>query len=272
MTKSRQALVAALGAALAVLGTAASAQQPAQPDADAIARQSLEAFYYPGKDFRALIEMKLVTRNGETRERSLTMLRKNGGGPGGPQRYLLYFHKPEDVRRMAFLVWKYPERDDDRWLFLPAIDLVKRIAASDRRSSFVGSDFTYEDISGRDLAADTRKLLREEKLAGIPCHLLECAPREEAEYGRKLSWIDRKSFLPRREEYYDRRGELYKLFSADTVEDIKGVPTITRRTMKDVRTGHTTTVELTAVEYGLGLDDETFTERFLRRPPQRWMR
>jgi predicted RND superfamily exporter protein/outer membrane lipoprotein-sorting protein len=254
-----------------VLSSGSALADGPKPDADEIAKRSLLAFYYPGKDFRAKIAMKLQTKGGDVRERQIAMLRKNEGEPGGNQRYFLYFHKPDDVRRTAFLVWKYPEKDDDRWLFLPAVDVVRRIAASDRRSSFVGSDFTYEDISGRDLAADTRKLLGTEKLGDVGCFVIESLPKEEAEYGKKVSWIETQTYLPKKEEYYDRRGQLYKVFTADALETVKGFPTITRRTMKDVSTGHVTTVEMSAIDYGVGVEDEVFTERFLRRPPKRWI-
>jgi predicted RND superfamily exporter protein/outer membrane lipoprotein-sorting protein len=254
-----------------ILLASAGAQAQGAPDSDEIARRSLLATYYPGKDFRAKVTMRLVARNGQVRERQVTMLRKNVGAAGGDQRYFIYFQKPEEVRRTAFLVLKHPDRDDDRWLFLPAVDLVRRIAASDRRSSFVGSDFSYEDISGRDLAADSRQLLRTEKVGAADCYVLESRPRADAEYGRKLAWIDVQSFLPRREEYYEPGGALYKVFTADTVALIKGLPTITRRTMKDVNSGHLTTVEISAVDYDVGIDDDVFSERYLRRPPGRWL-
>jgi hypothetical protein len=251
-----------------ILGTA-----PAHADSndvEAIAKQSHLAYYYPGKDFRAKVTMKLVTKRGDVRERQLTMLRKNWGPAGGDQRYLIFFQKPQDVRRTAFLVWKYPDKDDDRWLFLPAVDLVRRIAASDRRSSFVGSDFTYEDISGRDLAADKRKLLRTEQLGDATCFVVESVPKGDAEYRRRLSWIDTKTFLPRKEEYYDRHDRLFKVFTGEVIQTVKGFPTVLRRTMKDVSTEHVTTVEMTGVEYDLGIDEDVFTERYLRRPPARW--
>ena len=83
------------------------------------------------------------------------MLRKNYGEAGGEQKFFMYFFQPADVKDMTFMVYKYPAKDDDRWLFVPAINMVRRIAAQDKTSSFVGSDFTYEDVSGRDLHDDT---------------------------------------------------------------------------------------------------------------------
>src|SRR4030042_4212849 len=112
--------------------------------AEEVMNKSQAAFLYLGQDFKARVVMKLITKDGKERIRELTMLRKNYGEIGGDQKYFMYFFQPADVRDMTFMVYKYPARDDDRWLFVPAIDLVRRIATSDARSSFVGSDFTYE--------------------------------------------------------------------------------------------------------------------------------
>ncbi len=122
--------------------------------ADEVMKKSQAAFLYQGKDFKARVMMKLISKGGAERVRELTMLRKNYGEQGGDQKFFMYFFQPADVKDMTFMVYKYPERDDDRWLFVPAINMVRRIAAQDKRSSFVGSDFTYEDISGRDIQDD----------------------------------------------------------------------------------------------------------------------
>ena len=112
---------------------------------------------------------------------------------GGEQRYFIFFHRPPDVRDMAFLVWKYPGRDDDRWLYVPALKLVRRIAASDKHTSFVGSDFSYEDVSGREPEDDTHKLLREETVGGAGglCRREHAQGSGGADFSRKLSWIDK---------------------------------------------------------------------------------
>ncbi len=216
--------------------------------------------------------MTLLTKGGQQRLRELTMLRKNG--PEETQKFFLYFHSPADVRGTALMVYKYPLKDDDRWLFIPAINLVNRIAARDSRSSFVGSDFTYEDVSGRDVSADTHRLLREEKLgegAGRDVYVVESVPKTAAEYARKLSWIDKSTFLPLKEEYYDVQGALYKVFTADQVEEVQGFPTAVRRTMVNVKSGHRTEVTFENVRYALGLEEGLFTERSLRKPPERWV-
>jgi outer membrane lipoprotein-sorting protein len=262
--------------ALALVGIPAKAQE--LTSATYIVETSQQAFYYPEADMKAKVTMELVTEDGKTRTRVLMMLRKNVPG-SQHQKYFLYFHEPGDVRRTAFLVWKYPDRDDDRWIFIPAVNMVRRVAASDSRSSFVGSDFTYEDISGRDLSADTHTLVRQEKLGAADCYVIQSIPNTAAEYTKKLAWIDANTFLPRKEEYYDAQNELARVLTADAVEDVavgegdarKTVPTITRRTMNNVKSGHRTEVRFDSVAYDVGLDDAVFVERALQNPPRKWI-
>ena len=238
----------------------------AQPPAAEIAKRSLDGFYAAGRDMRVRVSMTLINQQGGERKRELTMLRKNMGS-GGEQRYYMYFHAPPDVKGTTFLVWKYPAKDDDRWIFIPAIKLVRRIAASDRRSSFVGSDFTYEDISGRDVSDETHTLLRSETLEDRPCYVLESRPVASADYARRVGWIDSERWIPLKEEYFDGRGQKIRLFSADRVEEIGGHWTVTRRTMRSLQAGKRTDVTFQDVSYDQSLPDNLFTERALREPP-----
>ena len=240
--------------------------------AEEIVKKSQASFLYPGADLKARVMMKLISKGGQERVREMMMLRKNYGEPGGEQKYFMYFFQPADVRNMTFMVYKYPGKDADRWLFVPAINMVRRIAAQDKRSSFVGSDFTYEDISGRNLEDDTHAVVKDEKIGIHDCTVIKSTPKAaEMEYSYNLSWIDKTTFLPIKEEYYDKKGELYKVFSADEIKDIKGFPTVTKRTMKNLQSGHTTEVTYLKADYNIGIEDSLFTERYLKQPPKRWI-
>jgi hypothetical protein len=256
----------ALGASLAVLAPARPAA--AQPAADDIMARAHLAMYYPGEDLRARVTMRLTSKAGGERLRELTMTRRDLK-EGGEQRYFIYFHRPPDVREMTFLVWKYPGKDDDRWLYVPALKLVRRIAASDKRSSFAGSDFSYEDVSGREPEEDTHKLLREEKAGERSAWVVESIPKEpgSVDFGRKLSWIDKTTWLPLKEEYYDRRGELARVFTAEELREVQGFWTVTKRVMKNVQTGHWTEAVFQDIRYNQRLAPDLFTERALRAPP-----
>src|SRR3970282_1141 len=102
-------------------------QAQAPTGADDIVARVQQAFYSPCKDMKARVTMRFIWTGGDKRLRDLTWLRRNG--TGGEQQYFIYFHQPGDVRGMTFLVLKYPRRDDDRWLFVPALNLVRRLPA-----------------------------------------------------------------------------------------------------------------------------------------------
>lgn len=246
-------------------------QGQAAPAARQIAERSLKAFYYAGKDTRVRVFMTLINAAGKTRHRKITLLRKNMG-KGGEQRYYVFFHAPADVKGTTFMVWKHPTKDDDRWIFMPAINLVRRIAASDKRSSFLGSDFTYEDLSGRQVDDETHRFMWEEQVDGRNCYVLESKPKGNLDYVRRLSWIDKKTYLPLKEEYYDARRKRIREFFGKEIKSMGGHPTVLHRTMKNLQTGHHTVVRLKQVVYDLGLKDEIFSERYLRQPPQDQMR
>lgn len=229
--------------------------------------------YYAADDGMAVVEMKLINRRGKVRERRLTMLRMDVE-EGGRQKYFIYFHRPGDVRGIVFMVYKHVDRDDDRWLYIPAINLTRRIAANDKRSSFVGSDFTYEDVSGRSPAEDNHSLIKEEAVDGKTAYVVKSSPKEKggADFAYRLTWVDRESFLPLKEEYYNRRGELYKVFTADKIEEVDGILTLTGRTMKNLETGHRTEVTFESIDYNVGLSDGVFSQRYFKNPPRKWIK
>ena len=240
------------------------------PSAQEVIRRADQVFYYPGNDMRAHVRMRLVTKEGSERLREMTMLRKNI--PGGQQRYFIYFHSPGDVRGMTFMVWRHPPRNADRWLFLPGLNMVRRIAASDASSSFVGSDFSYENVSGREVDEDTHTILREETTNGRPVYVIRSVPKDEksAEFSYRLAWVDKESFVIWREEFYDKRSQSYKVYTADEVKQVDSLWTTLRRTMENVQNGHRTEVTFLDVRYNIGLPDNLFSEHSLSNPPARW--
>ncbi|MBD3380049.1 MAG: outer membrane lipoprotein-sorting protein [Candidatus Omnitrophica bacterium] len=237
--------------------------------ADEIVRKASAASYYQGKDGRADVNMVITDSLGRTRERYMTILRYDHED-NGPQRFYVYFHRPSDVEGMSYLVWKKPGEDDDRWLYLPALDLVRRVAASDKRSSFVGSHFAYEEISGRGPEEDTHELEGEEDGK----YKIRSTPREpgEVEFSYFVTWVNKDNFVPVRAELYDKRGKLYKTIEALEIKDIEGYPTVVKMKASDLNTGGNTVSEFSDIDYDIGLEEDIFTERYLRRPPRRYIR
>ena len=236
----------------------------AELSVDEIIKKANEASYYAGKDGRADVKMTDDDGKGGQRVREFTILRLNGGDGG--QKFYVYFNAPADVRKMAYLVWKHLDKDDDRWMWLPALNLKKRIAPGDKRTSFVGSDFLYEDVSGRGIDEDTHEIVESTDAA----YKIKSTPKDadSVEFSHYHVWIDRKTFLPQKAEYYDKKGQLYRRVQAETVEEIQGYPTVTVSTAYDLKSGGHTKNEFTNVKYDLGLTEQIFTERFLKRPPR----
>jgi len=238
-----------------------------------IAQKTLDAYYYARSDGRAVVHLRLVNKDGKERIREFVMLRLDKED-GGEQFYYAFFRNPPDVRRTVFLVWKHTDRDDDRWLYLPAIDLVRRISSDDKRFSFVGSDFTYEDISGRRLEDDDHELVKQEAMDGRETFVIKSVPKDTdaVEFSYRLIWSDRQTFLPVRIEHYNKKEKLYKVMEVKKIQHIQDTPTITKAFMKNLDTGHSTELTVAEIVYDNGLGPDLFQERYLRRPPGKWIK
>jgi hypothetical protein len=128
----------------------------AELSVDEIVSKANQAAYYAGSDGRAEVEMNITDKSGSTRTRKFALLRMNT--EDGNQKFYVYFKEPADLYKQVFLVWKNVDGNDSRWMWLPALNLKREIAPGDKRTSFVGSDFVYEDVSGRNLNEDTHEL------------------------------------------------------------------------------------------------------------------
>ncbi len=236
---------------------------------DEIVKKANIASYYQGDDGKARVNMVITDKQDRKREREFVILRRDVKD-GGDQKYYVYFHRPADVRRMVFMVHKHAglDKDDDRWLYLPNLDLVKRIAASDKRTSFVGSDYLYEDVSGRGVELDSHELKEETDSQ----YVLKHTPKnpELVEFKYYLTYIDKETFLPMKIEYFDDKDRSYRLIEAMKVEKIgdKEYPTVTKSKVTDKKRESTTEMEFSDIQYNIGIEDDIFTERYLRRPPR----
>lgn len=246
---------------------------------DDIVDNALRVNYYQGSDGRARVSMSIFDEQDRERNRSLTILRRDDLPPEtkdpddsflGDQQFYVYFHRPADVREMVFMVWKHTDSDDDRWLYLPSLDLVKRIASSEERTSFAGSHFFYEDVSGRNKNEDRHELVE----TTDNFYVLKNTPKEpgQVEFAYNKMWIHKDSFVVTQTRYYDKNDEMYREYKALKVDHIQGYPTVTRSQMKDTRIGGYTVLEYENVKYDIGFPEDIFTERYLRRPPIRHLR
>ena len=240
------------------------------PDVETIVNKANIVAYYQGKDGKASVKMTITNKQDQKRVHEFNILRKDDED-GGDQKYFVYFLRPPDARRMVYMVHKHadPDKDDDRWLYLPALDLVRRIAAGDKRTSFVGSDFLYEDVSGRSLKEDTHELIK----TTDELFVVKNVPKnpDTVEFSYYNVSIDRKTYVPMKMEFYDKNNELYRVIESKKVEVIQGFPTVVKSLVTDLKTGSKTEMEFTKVKYDINLDD-IFQERYLRRPPREAIR
>jgi outer membrane lipoprotein-sorting protein len=236
---------------------------------DEIIDRANKVAFYQGADGKALVKMTITDSQGRQRKRVLSILRLDIED-GGDQKFYVYFKKPADVEDMVYMVWKHVDNDDDRWMYLPALDLVRRIAAGDKRASFVGSNYVYEDISGRSLNQDAHELIASDEdtytIKNVPIN------PNDVEFSYFTVVIDNKNFMPKRAEYYNKQGKLYRIIEALEVRDVNGHPTVVKSKASDLEIGSSTVIEFSDVGYDIGLDEEIFTERYLRRPPRKWLK
>lgn len=262
---------------LTVFSLASDANAPAAAesgpitDVNVIINKANIMAYYQADDGKAKVNMVITDKKGQSREREFNILRKDEKD-GGDQKYYVYFQRPADVRGTVFMVHKHAElgKDDDRWLYLPALDLVKRIAAGDKRTSFVGSDFLYEDVSGRNLSEDTHELVE----TTDEFYVIKNVPKnpDSVEFSYYNVSICSKRFIPMKMEYYDKNSRLYRTIESTKIDTIQEFPTVVKSVVSDLATGSKTEMEFSNVKYNIGLTDDIFTERYLRRPPREAIR
>ncbi|MCP4642300.1 MAG: outer membrane lipoprotein-sorting protein [bacterium] len=243
------------------------------PPVDEIVKKANHMAYYQGKDGRARVTMTITDKQGRTRTKEFTILRLNADEADQEQKFYVFFHEPADERGTVFMVHKHVGKDDDRWLYLPALDLVKQIAASDERTSFVGSDFFYEDVSGRGVEEDEHVLEKTTNSA----YALKNTPKDTdaVEFDSYTMYVDKTFFIPF-DIRFEKDGQVYRTAKVLKVADVKGpdgtvYKTVTKSQMTDVASGTSTVLEYSKVEYDVGLTDEVFTERFLRKAPREFL-
>ena len=233
-----------------------------------------------GRDGRSAMRMRLFDRQGRPRERALTMISLRGRGtpgaaPNAPEgdRLLIRFTLPNDIRGTSFLVREQPGADDERFLYLPSLGRVRRIAGSETQESFVGSDFTYEDIGGREFDEYTYALVDENASwtpasggPARPAWRLESRRKDaSAEFPRVVSTVLKDSFLVVGADIYHRRNEQQKTYTVRRLEQIQGIWTVMDSEMANALDRTRTELVVESSVYNVGLSDTDFTRRELER-------
>ncbi|MBN2008009.1 outer membrane lipoprotein-sorting protein [candidate division KSB1 bacterium] len=218
-----------------------------------------------GTDSQGDLTMSLINAQGDQRVREIKQFIKDFGDS---EKKIMFFVSPADVRNTSFMNWSYDEedKDDDQWIYLPALKKTKRISSDSKSDYFMGSDFTYDDLGDRHPSDDTHKLLREETVDDEACYVVESIPKdEEYMYSRTVTWILKDKWIGLKKEFYDEDGELLKTLTVKKYEKISGYWTILHSEMLNVQKNHSTKMELTNLKIDSGISNDTFTERIMKR-------
>ncbi|MDW7682196.1 MAG: outer membrane lipoprotein-sorting protein, partial [bacterium] len=218
-----------------------------------------------GNDQKGDLTMTLVNKFGDQRVRKIQQFIRDFGNV---EKKIMFFLEPADVRNTSFMNWSYTEagKDDDQWIYLPALKKVKRISSDSKSDYFMGSDFTYDDLGDRHPDEDTHKLLRTEKIGDEECYVVESIPKEEDYmYSRTLTWVIKDKWIGLKKEFYDEDGDLLKILTINKYEKINDYWTILDTEMKNVQRDHKTLMQLANIKYDTNISEQQFTERMMKR-------
>ncbi len=227
-----------------------------------------------GQSRHALMGMDLIEENGDRRQRVIEVWSKKQAENQDLDKTVMVFYEPASVKDTRFLQIENEDADDDQWIYLPDLGRVRRISGSQGSSSFMGSDFTYDDLKSRDIEDFEYELLREEKLGKYETYVVEAFPKnpEEEQYKRTISWITKEHYIPVKIEMYNKNtGELFKEMTVEqNIEKVNGIWTAFSTKMKNLNTGHSTVLYVKQrngnylLEYNTDISDNLFTQQFLK--------
>lgn len=256
----------------ALLVTATAVAQKPAPDTETprwVAEQ-IEA-RDTGRDSRMTLAMRLIDRQGRARERSLVMTALRGNARRG-DRVLIRFLAPSDIKGTGFLVWEHGTAEDERFLYLPALGRVRRIAGAEKQESFVGSDLSYEDIGGRELDDYSYQFVNRTASWTSPdgrthaaWQLESRAADPQSRYPRTVSLVLKDRFIVVAADIFNRRDEREKRYEVRRLEQIDGVWTATEVTMANEAQRTRTELVVQDARYNTGLTESDFTRRVLEQ-------
>jgi hypothetical protein len=225
-----------------------------------------------GETLTRRVVMELVERDGTARTRTTRSYRRRFGADS---RSVLFFDEPASLAGTALLTWDYgdPSRDDDQWLYLPALRKSRRVALSDRGRAFLGTDLSYEDMK-----KETRVSLEDYRFESVGeeivdeqrCLVVEAVPVSEAVarelgYGRLRIRVDAALWIPRWIEYWTPEGTPLKSVRLRDVEAKDGIWSPRRIEAENHQTGHRTTLRFEAIDHATPVPEDLLTEGSLRR-------
>jgi hypothetical protein len=218
-----------------------------------------------GETRKAKMIMTLINKVGDKRIREVVSYQKDYGKD---TKAIMIFESPGDVKGTGYLSWEYydQKKEDNRWLYMPALRKIRRISGSSDGDYFMGTDFTYDDMGDRNVDEDEHILLREEELNGNKCWVVESIPQEidEGDYSKKISWIRKDINLTIKTEYFNEYG-LLKTFEAHNVVKLDEIWTTKKKVMINKQDKHQTIIEMTEIQFNIPMADNLFRTSILKR-------
>jgi len=230
---------------------------------EAVALKS-EAVMKGYKDSIADMQMTLINAAGQKKVRTMKMKVLEGEEE---DKSLMEFLTPADVRGTKFLSYEHVNKDDDQWLYLPALKRVKRIASKNKSGAFMGSEFSYEDLS----AFNPKKYhyegeAEEGELNGKAVYIGSATPLSKySGYTKLVNYVDKESFLIQKTEYFDRKKELLKIALFGEYKKLDGVYRIGKIEMKNIQNDKTTILIWSNEKIKNGLKSRDFHKRYLKK-------
>ena len=218
-----------------------------------------------GTQIASELTMTLTNSRGNERVRTIRQYLKKYGKD---EKKIMFFTAPADVKNTSFMDWSYGDsgKDDDMWIYLPALKKVKRISSGNKSDYFMGSDFTYDDLGDRKPEEDTHKIIKEETVNGKDCYVVESIPKDsDSAYSKTLTWVVKGSWVGAKKEFYDTDGELLKTLTIKSVDKIDGYWVILDMEMVNVQKDHKTRLQFKDVKINTEIKDSYFTERQMKR-------
>jgi len=204
--------------------------------------------------------MKLINKRGSERVRKVKSYSMD---IGKDKKTIMFFQYPGDVKGTGFLTWDYDKigKDDDKWLYLPAMKKTRRISGSSaKKDYFMGTDFTYDDMGSRNVDEDSHKLLREEEVQGHKCWVVESKSKDSRDiYSKKVSWIRKDCLVALKVEYYDRLNKLHRVLSLSNIVKVDGFWIARKLHMANKQTNHQTIITIDNPKYNMGMTENQFT-------------
>lgn len=219
-------------------------------------------------DSQREMKMTLINKKGKTREREVISYQKKIDEDN--DKALVRFIAPGDVAGVGLLTIEHSDREDDQWLYMPAQRKTRRISAADKSDSFMGTDFSYDDMSSMKLDEYDYKILGREAVDGVETIMIESIPnneqrREESGYSKSVSWVDPTRYVMVKGDFYNLKGEHIKTLTLSEYKQHGEIWMPDRMEMVTLKRDHRTVLEFSNTRINQGLDDGMFTERTLLR-------